>query len=155
MTNRTSLPIKRDASCAAILFLAVSALATTNNYSIGINFASDQFASNDGQVTYTVPTALAPTDLAGVPGVQQQNWNNVLDANGTGFSGAYATPSVVAGLVADTNGVSVATTASIEWQANGTWSTSGSRGAGENNGTNLLAGTAANLLMTGYLEVTG
>jgi hypothetical protein len=147
---------------AAILFLATSAFATTNNYSIGISFASDQFASNDGQATYTVPSTLAPTDLAGVPnpgtglptGVQA-NWNNALDANGTGWSGAYATPSIFAGLVADTNGVAAVTTATVEWQANGTWATSGFRGAGENNGTNLLAGTPDNLLMTGYIDVTG
>ena len=143
---------------------AVSSLhATTNNYSIGINFGSDQRAEDPTGVNPIVAndpntglsSALAATDLAGVPGVRQRNWNNALDANGTGWSGTYATPSVVAGLVADTNDVAVGTTSSVEWQANGTWATSGYRGLAENNATNMLVGTSDNLLMAGYLDVTG
>ncbi|MBI4324942.1 MAG: hypothetical protein HY674_06725, partial [Chloroflexi bacterium] len=160
--NRISLTLQLMACAAAFLFWTAPASATSTNYSIGINFASDQFVSDDGQVTYSVPSSLAPTALAGVPnpgtglpsGVQA-NWNNALDANGTGWSGNYNTPSMFTDLIADTNGVAITTTATVEWQANGTWATSGFRGAGENNGTNFFPNTPNNLLMAGYLDVTG
>src|SRR5438445_4978509 len=148
--SQIRLAIKLITGCIASFLLETPTFATTNNYSIGINFGSDQTL-----IDLTTPSSLAPTDLAGVPGVQQMKWNNALDANGTGWSGSYATPSVVASLVADTNGVAVTTTASVEWVANGTWSTSGSRGAVETNGASFFPGTPDNLLMTGYLDVTG
>ena len=147
MINRISL--KLAASSTALLLFAAPALATTNNYSIGINFATDQRAEDPTGVNPIVvndpatglPSALSPTDLAGVPGVKQRNWNNVELQSGS-----------LDNLNADTNDVAVATTASVTWAANGTWATSGYRGLAENMGTNFFPGTPDNWLMAGYLD---
>jgi hypothetical protein len=150
MTNKVYLPIKLAAHCGAILFLATAAFATTNNYSIGISFGSDQRSEDltrANPIVVNDPTTglsavLAPTDLAGVPGVKQRNWNNFAPQNSPGPQP----------LVADTNDVSVSITTTVEWVSNGTWATSGYRGLTENNGTNFFPGTPDNALMTGYLD---
>jgi hypothetical protein len=147
MTIRNS--VQRVAICAAILLLEASVLATTNNYSIGINFGSDQRAEDPTGANPIVvndpntglSSALAPTDLAGVPGVKQRNWNNTQLQSG-------ALPD----LMADTNDVAVTTSASVTWTANGTWATSGYRGLAENLATNFFPGTPDNWLMAGYLD---
>ncbi len=126
--------------CAGSLILAWSTLATSTNYSIGINFAADQLLEDN-----VTASPLAPAERAGVPGVQQLNWNN--------FSNAVSTAAQT--LIADTNDTAVPTSATVAWFANGTWSTTGSRGAAENNGTNFFPGTPDHKLMAGYLDVTG
>lgn len=141
----------------AILFLATSAFATTNNYSIGISFATDQRSEDPTGANPLVvnipdsglPSALAPTDLAGIPvpaaglptGVQA-NWNNT--ELGTGS---------LLNLVADSTNTAVITTASVDWFANGTWATTGYRGATETNHWRFMTNLPPDhLLMAGYLD---
>src|SRR6266545_3802486 len=140
MSNRINLTIKLVTGCVGSLILAWSTLATSTNYSIGINFAADQLLEDN-----VTASPLAPAERAGVPGVQQLNWNN--------FSNAVSTAAQT--LIADTNDTAVPTSATVAWFANGTWSTTGSRGAAENNGTNFFPGTPDHKLMAGYLDVTG
>ena len=100
-------------------------------YSIGLNFGADEA---NGAKTGT----LAATDRAGVPAVAQPNWNNLELLNGTSTT-----------IVADVQGVSTPTTATVAWTSANTWS---STGRGEEN--NSFTG-ADKTLMTGYLDTGG
>ena len=93
-------------------------------YRIGLNFGANESKA-----------ALAPTDLAGVPPARQANWNNLRDRSGS-----------LTGLIAETDGTSQITTATVQWNSNGTW---GSTGRGEEN--NQFA-VPDRLLMTGYID---
>ena len=77
--------------------LASTARAGFNQYSVGLNFGSDN--ANNG----TGPRALAPTDVAGLPAVTQANWNNMPGVIGSSSGGA----------VLDNNGA--ATSVAVTW----------------------------------------
>src|SRR6266542_1700407 len=137
MSNRINLTIKLFTGCAGSLILAWSTFATTNNYSIGINFGPDQRAEDATRVNPIVvgntnsglSGALAAGDLAGVPGVKQRNWNNAQDLS-NGIAATDVNQSRLGtnlNLVADSTNIAVATSASVRWSANGTWATSGYR----------------------------
>src|SRR5512143_818566 len=106
MKTRTQLLI----GCIASALLSVSALATTNNaFSIGIRFAPTE-VSGGGQAT------MAPTDIAGVTPVVQGNWNNAFgDDQANATTELRDIKGTLANLVADNNGVSNATTATVTW----------------------------------------
>jgi hypothetical protein len=115
---------------AATLVMATAQhlCAFSGGYSIGLNFGpAEPEGANQG--------TLAPTARAGILTAVQGNWNNLPGASGTASD-----------LVADDDGASVATTVSVEWASNGTWS---STGRGEEN--NAFEG-ADLALMTGYLD---
>jgi hypothetical protein len=95
--------------------------------SVGLNFGADDNSTN---------LALAATDVAGA--VPQANWNNLNGASST---------APVANLMADSNGVAVATAISVEWSSPNTWSSTG-RGE-ENNG---FPPGADRTMMTGYID---
>jgi hypothetical protein len=82
-----------------------------------------------------VPSSLAPTDVAGIPGIKQANWNNINGSTGTNNN-----------LVADQNGTAVNTTIQVTFASSGSWSTMGD---GETN--NIWTGADAKL-MTAYLD---
>lgn len=114
----------------ALLTGLSQALATQDGYSIGLNFGADEYPESPDAGT------LQPTDVAGVPGVKQANWNNLRLATGGPET-----------LTADNQGNAVATSATVEWSCPNTWSTTG-RGE-ENNG--FPAGPDRRL-MIGYLD---
>jgi hypothetical protein len=91
---------------------------------IGLNFGGDEAGG-----------ALAATDVAGVPGIAQANWNNLNTLAGTSSS-----------IVGDASGSAQTTGVSVEWTCANTWASTG-RGE-ENNG---FTG-ADRSLMTGYLD---
>jgi hypothetical protein len=102
---------------AALAILAFGSVAQADE--IGLNFAG---GNNAG-----APTALLPTDVAGV--VQQADWNNAAGTGGT-----------LNGLL---NQSGVATSALATWHADGTWGS----GTGTSDGNHKL--------MNGYLDATG
>jgi hypothetical protein len=108
----------------------------SRTYSIGVNFGANYGATLGTPIT----TSLAATDVAGIPGLKQKNWNN-----DTGTTGAGS----VANLVADQNGTAVPTTAVVTYAAPNYWSTTGQTTAGETN--NIWNGADA-VLMNGYLD---
>ena len=73
---------------------------------------------------------------AGVSSVAQANWNNLSLLKGTNST-----------IVADAAGTSEATTATVTWNSNNTWASTGSRGEENNKFTG-----ADKTLMTGYLD---
>jgi hypothetical protein len=103
---------------------ALSTVVDANITGIGLNFGASQAG---GTVT--------ATDIAGVPGVAQANWNNLNGQSGT---------NVV--LVGNAGGTAEAVTTTVDWNSNNLWS---STGAGEEN--NLLTGPDL-ALTTGYLD---
>jgi hypothetical protein len=105
---------------------SVPAVAS-RTYSIGLKFGADYT---------TYPSTMAPTAVAGVPGVQQANWNNIYTDAGTTNK-----------LVADKAGTAVTTAAQVTWNSADIWATLGE--SGESN--NILNGADA-VLMTGYLD---
>jgi hypothetical protein len=115
---------------SALLFGA-QVFASVNNYSIGLNFGADEYPDSVGAGT------LQATDVAGVPGVEQANWNNLETLTDT-----------VANLTADNKGVAATTTATVSWNCANTWASTG-RGE-DNNG--FLTGSADHKLMIGYLD---
>ena len=92
---------------AAALLAAVRSVATTTNYSIGLNFGADEYYVSSNP---TRAGTLLPTEVAGVPGVEQANWNNLEGALYTATD-----------LVADNQGAGVNTTAAVTWNCNNTW----------------------------------
>ena len=66
--------VLRAVGVATALLLTPVMLATSDGYSIGLNFGADE---PDGAATGT----LAATDVAGVPGVEQGNWNRIVDGD--------------------------------------------------------------------------
>lgn len=116
-------------ACAVLAAALGQAHATSDGYSIGLNFGADEpNAAGTG--------ALNADEIAGVPAVAQGNWNNL-----SGVSGLQA------GLVADDQGSAVDTATTVDWTASGTWSSTG-RGE-ENNG---FPDGPDRDLMTGYLD---
>ncbi len=103
---------------------ALSTVVDANITGIGLNFGASQAG---GTVT--------ATDIAGVPGVAQANWNNLNGQSGT---------NVV--LVGNAGGTAEAVTTTVDWNSNNLWS---STGAGEEN--NAFTGPDRTLL-TGYLD---
>ncbi|MCD6338807.1 MAG: hypothetical protein J7M29_05435 [Verrucomicrobia bacterium] len=122
-TNEFSFPIAS--------YLMPGEIPNEPGYAIGINFGADE--PSGGNLG-----GLADTDVAGVPGVGQAHWNNTVAETGT-----------MENLVADVDGSAVTTSASVEWAANNTWSSTG-RGE-ENNG---FAEGPDRTLYTGYLDTT-
>jgi len=101
--------------------------APQRDYSIGVNFASDRDPAGNGA------SLLADADVAGA--AKQKFWNNGAGQNST-----------LAALAADKAGAKTATTASVNWSANGQWT---SYYDGETN--NVLAG-ADFRMMHGFLD---
>ncbi len=98
-------------------------------YSIGLNFGADE---PNGAGTGTI----AATDVAGLPGIAQANWNNLRGASG------------VAGSVsADNSNKAEATGVIVQWNSANTWS---STGRGEEN--SKFATNSTRAVMTGYLD---
>ena len=127
----------RNLIAILIALSGVSAQAGVNTYSIGVHFGADE--PNGGNTS-----GLAPTDVAGLPAVAQANWNI--------FSGAAGVTNGT--LVANSNGVALATTVGLIWASPNTWASYG-RG-GEVNGVNFLAASAPDhALMQGYLDTAG
>ena len=110
---------------ALCAFTLTSANGSTTGQSISVNFGA-----GDGQTTN--PTALAPSDLAGV--AQSVNWNNAFGANGT-----------LSDLTVDIMGTAQTVGATVTWNSSNTWSTDA-----ENN-TSQFTG-ADEILMSGYLD---
>lgn len=119
--------------CAAFGCMASQVSASTSGYSLGLNFGADE---PDTAATGT----LLPSDVAGV--VPQANWNN-LEGAGLTAGGGFADS-----LKADDQGSSVNTSASVEWDSNNLWASTG-RGE-ENNG--FAEGSPDYKLMLGYLD---
>lgn len=118
------------AAMLALLAMASPAFATTNGYSIGLNFAADE---PNGAAT----AQLAPTEVAGAPGAQQAHWNNLEAQSGTASD-----------ITADNQGQATPTTVTVVWDSNNTWS---STGRGEEN--NQFATNSGDYkLMIGYLD---
>jgi hypothetical protein len=116
-----------DITPAGVAMLYPPSAAPRPPVAVGLNFGADDNAAALG---------LAATDVAGA--VAQANWNNLNGASS-------AAP--VANLTADSNGVAVATTISVEWTSPNTWSSTG-RGE-ENNG---FPPGADRTMMTGYID---
>lgn len=115
--------------------MASQVSATTNAYSIGLNFGADEFPDSTGAMGGA--GRLAPTDVAGAPGAEQANWNNLEALSGNA-------PNVTA----DNQGQAATTTTTVDWNSNNTWS---STGRGEEN--NKFPTNSANYkLMIGYLD---
>lgn len=110
--------------------MAITASASLNQYSIGFNFGSDE--PNGGNLG-----GLLPSDVAGVPAVAQANWNNFAGASGNVGDG-----------ITDNSGA--LTSVGVSWTSANTWASWG-RGT-EANGSNILSGTADNVLFRGYLD---
>ncbi len=108
-------------------------VVASRTYSIGVNFGAQYGAS----IANPIPTLLAATDVAGIPGLKQAHWNNDTGTTGTGS---------VANLVANQNGTAVPTTAIVSYAAPNYWTTSGQ---GETN--NILNGPDG-VLMGGCLD---
>jgi hypothetical protein len=98
-------------------------------YSIGLKFGSDLKPNG-------YPTALAASAVAGIPGIQQANWNNLVGASGSTNK-----------VTADQAGTAVATTAAVTWSSPNLWATLGE--SGESN--NIWNGEDS-VLMTAYLD---
>jgi hypothetical protein len=124
-----SLARKIIASSLSIVAMACTAQAGVNQFSIGLKFGTD---STGGLIGSRTVTTLAPADVAGLPAVAQQNWNNLTGATGSN-------PAIV-----DNNGNSLATVG-LTWNAPGLW-------ANGNNGAALLPGTPDNVLQYTYLD---
>jgi hypothetical protein len=104
--------------------------------SIGINFADGTGTTGVGTNSYN----LAPTDVAGQ--VPIGNWNNAHStAGGNGVTGT------LSGLTDDAG---TATSASVAWQANGTWDA-----ATQENQTDQFPAGPNHSLMAGYLDNFG
>jgi hypothetical protein len=126
----TSTVLQKTARSAAVILIALclgaQSYAGFNQFSVGLNFGSDN--ANNG----TGARALNPTDVAGLPAVAQANWNNMPGLTGNSSGGA----------VVDNNGT--ATAAGVTWvSALGTWS------SGANN---QFASVPDHTLMMGYLD---
>jgi hypothetical protein len=114
---------------ALVLVFAVGslALATPTGESISINFGADE------------PTGAPRSDVTGAAGLAgTANWNN-LDGNTGG----------PASLIMDVNSTAVPSTATITWNSNNTWASTGN---GEEN--NTASAVNDRNLMTGYLDTT-
>ncbi len=114
---------------AAVLLLVASASAAA----VGVNFVDSNGvgADPDNGVQDGIQDSLAPADLAGAPGYEQLNWNNL---------GRWGTPDFVPPLH-DHAGVS--TGINVTWDSNNTW----------RDGADL--GTPNGKLMYGYIDSTG
>lgn len=97
-------------------------------YAIGLNFGADE---PDGAYAAVLPSIAT----AGVPGVVQAHWNNLVGATGTATD-----------LMADAKGQGLPTSVSVEWTCPNTWSSTG-RGEENNKFTENDF-----VLMTGYLD---
>src|SRR5436190_10995049 len=124
----------------AVLAAAIAGAALTSGAgaaivgpSIAIKFGADQPGRTGGDSTVTGPAGVLNT----------VNWNNTTGPAAAGSSSA-------SNLVADLNGVSTPTTASVSWTVTGgVWS---STGKGEEN--NTASGENGDL-MAGYLDTGG
>ena len=124
---------------SAVLWLPPAALATSSGYSIGLNFGADEYPTDP--VQDPAPGFLAPTDIAGVPGVEQGNWNNLTLNEGSSDLTVWA----------DNAGQAVDVGASVyfTWTSANTWATTG-RG-----NDNFFPEDSADFkLLTGYLDTT-
>jgi hypothetical protein len=110
-------------------YAAVTPVAK-RDYSIGLNFGADEYPNSPGAA------ALAPTTVAGVPGVKQARWNNLSGASGSAQN-----------MVADAAGAAESTTVTVVFASNNTWSTTG---RGEEN--NKFTSAPDSTLMIGYLD---
>jgi hypothetical protein len=110
-------------------------VVASRTYSIGMHFGAQYGAS---LTAAPIPTLLAPTDVAGIPGLKQRNWNNDTGTSGSG---------VINNLVADVNGTAVPTTCSVNYNALCYWTT---QGQGETNAAML---GADQVLMNSYLDM--
>ncbi len=123
---------------AALVSLPATLLATTSGYSIGLNFGADEYPTDPIQTP--APGALAPGDVAGVPGVTQANWNNLVTNDSSN----------VEILVADSQGNAVDLPALyVQWTSANTWA---SAGRGDDNF--FPTNSADFKLLTGYLDTT-
>src|ERR1022692_3296474 len=125
-----SLARKITASSLSIVALACTAHAGSNQFSIGLKFATDD---GNGLIGSRPVLTLAPTDVAGLPAVAQQNWNNLTGATNS-FNPA----------ITDNNGNPLATVG-VTWNAPSIWG----NGA---NGAAFLPGTPDNVLQYTYLD---
>jgi len=115
-------------NAAAAATSACFTLDVLPGYSIGLKFGADQCNSS-----------LAPTAVAGAPGVAQANWNNLMGANGTKTN-----------LVADATGIAEATDVSVQWAGPSyTWCSVWS--GDETNGAGFMIGTPDHYLMGGCI----
>ncbi|MHC1765301.1 MAG: LamG-like jellyroll fold domain-containing protein [Verrucomicrobiia bacterium] len=131
MRARIPKPIGAIILTASLAAAIPQAFGFPEGYSIGLNFGADEYPNSVGAGT------LAPAEVAGVPGVAQAHWNNLELLNGSG-----------SGLVADNKGAEASTSATVEWDSAGTWS---STGRGEEN--NAFPSDSPNYkLMVGYLD---
>jgi hypothetical protein len=113
------------AAVVGLLAVAPAARAGPTSTTISVEFGIGGTAG--------MPTGLAPTDVAGV--VPTANWNVAV-----GDSGA------LGGLIQDTNGVGMATGASVAWSSNNTWNNAAS------GGSDTFPGAGDHTLMNGYLD---
>ena len=109
------------------------AQASVTGSTISIAFAMDEPPGTNG-------CALDPTDTAGALGYQSANWVNEMTDQGSDTN-----------LTRDDNGVASATTASLTWVCDNTWSSDGVRG--EPGDVFPLGGDQK--LFNGYLDIGG
>ncbi|RME90605.1 MAG: hypothetical protein D6766_13010, partial [Verrucomicrobia bacterium] len=129
MQRRKKSSLALAAAVVSLGLASPSLFGFGGGYSLGINFGADEpNGAGDG--------TLNPGDIAGITEAAQANWNNTSGATGT-----------LDNLVLDNKGTAVPSSASVQWSANGSWSTTG-RGE-ENNG--FPAGPDRTL-MIGYLD---
>jgi hypothetical protein len=100
-------------------------------YSIGLNFGADR----QGDQVPTTSSLLA-TEVAGVPGAAQKNWNNLNTAAAS-----------QANLVADQNGTAQNTTATVTWNSAGLWTAEG-----DNEINDVFTNAPDHTLMHAYLD---
>src|SRR5262245_56329893 len=124
-----NLGIKLAAVSLSVFACASTASAGFNQYSIGLNFgASDGNNNNNARVR-----DLQPGDVAGLPSVQQGNWNNMSNAVNTASN-------VV-------NNSGALTSVGVSWNSPlGTWSSGG------NTANFFPTNSPNNILAMGYLD---
>ena len=114
-----------------IMIVASRAQASVKGDTISINFGADQPLPGG--------SALDPTAVAGVPGVESANWNN-----------AFLEVGEVDNLVRDIQGTATPTDASVTWFATNTWCNVGADSCGGEFNNNFSGDDLT--LMSGYLD---
>jgi hypothetical protein len=114
---------------AAAAVCGSAAQASVNGSTISIAFCRDEPVGTNG-------CALNPTDIAGVPPYATMNWVNESTTQGSDTN-----------LKRDDNSVATATSASVTWMCDNTWSTDGTDGSF----TNAFSGPDQ-ALVNGYMD---
>jgi hypothetical protein len=102
--NKHSSHIPARSSVSRIKLTAVALLAAGLFTTVQAQVIGFDFTPNNGLAFGTTPTAMSPTDLAGVPGSRVDNWNMI-------SSTSYSSSSVVDSFGATVSGLNVSLSA--------------------------------------------